>query len=211
MMTVAFVVAVAFMVMTPGPDSLAIADAALRSRAAGVATALGAVAGLVVFTAVACTGLGALLVAAPVILDVLRVVGGIYLILVGFSALRSAVRAPDGVEGVVTGSCVPQRVSDRARRFGRGFLVDVTNPKTLVVFVAIVPAFAGPDADFGTLVGHCLFLVVFAAAWFLLVALFGAGMGSLGPRTARWAAIATGGVMCGFGLAVLVFDPFVRN
>lgn len=87
----------------------------------------------------------------------------------------------------------------------------MTNPKTLVVFVTVVPAFAGPDADYPTLVGHCLFLVVFAAAWFLTVALLAARIGTLGPRSERWTAIVTGGVMCGFGIAILVLDPFVRG
>lgn len=210
-MTVAFVVAVAFMVMTPGPDSLAIADAALRSRTDGVVTALGAVTGMLVFTAAACTGLGALLVAAPAALDALRVVGGIYLIFVGLTSLRSVVRAPADAEDIIPGSLASQRILAPARRFGRGFLVDMTNPKTLVVFVTVVPAFAGPDADYRTLVGHCLFLVVFAAAWFLTVALLAARIGTLGPRSERWTAIVTGVVMCGFGIAILVLDPFVRG
>ena len=210
-MTVAFVIAVAFMVMTPGPDSLAIADAALRSRTDGVVTALGAVTGMLVFTAAACTGLGALLVAAPAALDALRIVGGIYLIFVGLTSLRSVVRGPADAEDISPGSLASQRILAPARRFGRGFLVDMTNPKTLVVFVTVVPAFAGPDADYRTLVGHCLFLVVFAAAWFLTVALLAARIGTLGPRSERWTAIATGGVMCGFGIAILILDPFVRG
>jgi threonine/homoserine/homoserine lactone efflux protein len=210
-MTVAFVLAVAFMVMTPGPDSLTIADAAVRSRTDGVMTALGAVTGMLVFTVAACTGLGALLVAAPAALGALRIVGGIYLIFVGLTSLRSAVRAPADVEEIALGSPASQRILAPARRFGRGFLVDMTNPKTLVVFVTVVPAFAGPNADYRTLVGHCLFLVVFAAAWFLAVALFAARIGTLGPRSERWTAIATGGVMCGFGIGILVLDPFVRG
>jgi len=210
-MTAAFAIAVAFMVMTPGPDSLAIADAALRSTAGGVATALGAVTGMLVFTVAACTGLGALLVAAPAALDALRIVGGLYLVFVGLTSLRSAVRALADAEEIAPGSLVSQRILAPARQFGRGFLVDMTNPKTLVVFVTVVPAFAGPDADYRTLVGHCLFLVVFAAAWFLAVALFATRIGTLGPRSARWTAIATGGVMCGFGIAILAFDPFIRG
>jgi len=210
-MTVAFVVAVALMVMTPGPDSLAIADAALRSRTAGIATALGATAGMIVFTVAACTGLGALLVAAPVALDALRIAGGLFLLLVGLGSLRSVVHVPDDTVHDGGKDTAEHGFSTPARRFVRGFLIDVTNPKTLVVFVAVVPAFAGPDADYRTLIGHCLFLVVFAAAWFQAVALGAAGIGDLGPRTARWSALATGGVMCGFGTAILVFDPFVRG
>lgn len=210
-MTAAFVIAVAFMVMTPGPDSLAIADAAVRSRTDGVMIALGAVTGMLVFTVAACTGLGALLVAAPAALDALRIVGGLYLVFVGLTSLRSAVRAPADTEETAPGSPASQRILAPARRFGRGLLVDMTNPKTLVVFVTVVPAFAGPDADYPTLVGHCLFLVVFAAAWFLTVALLAARIGTLGPRSERWTAIVTGGVMCGFGTAILVLDPFVRG
>jgi threonine/homoserine/homoserine lactone efflux protein len=209
MMTAAFIVAVALMVMTPGPDSLAIADAALRSRADGVATALGAIAGMLVFTAAACTGLGTLLIAAPGVLDALRIAGGVYLVFVGSTSLRSAARRPSGAQPSILEGAVSHGVLAPARRFRRGFLIDVTNPKTLVVFVTVIPAFAGPGADYRTLVGHCLFLVVFAAAWFLSVALFAAGIGTLGPRSTRWTTIATGGVMCSFGIAILVFDPFI--
>ncbi|MGW0021494.1 LysE family translocator [Rhodococcus sp. NPDC003382] len=211
-MAAAFVAAVAFMVMTPGPDSLAVAAAALRSRADAVATALGALTGMLVFTVAACAGLAALLVAAPAALAALRIIGGIYLIFIGLTSLRSAVRVPDSGEDEIWDSAESRRgVLAPTRRFRRGFLIDTTNPKTLVVFVTVIPAFAGPDADYRTLVGHCLFLVAFAAAWLLTVALFAAEIGRLGPRLARWIAIIMSGVMCGFGLAILVFDPFVRG
>lgn len=150
-MTAAFVAAVAFMVMTPGPDSLAVADAALRSRADAVATALGALTGMLVFTVAACAGLAALLVAAPAALAALRIIGGIYLIFIGLTSLRSAVRVPDSGEDEIWDSAESRRgVLAPTRRFRRGFLIDTTNPKTLVVFVTVIPAFAGPDADYGT-------------------------------------------------------------
>jgi threonine/homoserine/homoserine lactone efflux protein len=102
---VAFLVAVALLSLAPGPDMLFIvANAVTGGRRAGVVAALGMSTGLAVHTVAAALGLGALIQAAPMVLDGVRVAGAVFLVYLAVSTWRSSMtvgrvevpEAPDG-------------------------------------------------------------------------------------------------------------------
>jgi threonine/homoserine/homoserine lactone efflux protein len=126
--------------LTPGPDMLYIATRSISDgRAAGVVSALGISVGLLFHVAALALGLAALLAAVPIAYDIIRIVGAVYLLILGLGLLLR-----------------PQRGSDvaslpRARLrviFAQGVVTNVLNPKVALFFLAFLPQFvdltAGP-------------------------------------------------------------------
>ncbi len=73
---VAFTGVAAGIVALPGADFTVVVRNALASRRAGVACAVGVVAGLLVHTALAVAGVAAVLTAVPALFGALQIVGG---------------------------------------------------------------------------------------------------------------------------------------
>lgn len=119
----------------PGP-SVAFATAqALRHgpRAAYVAVA-GDALGTMVHVTVAVVGLTVLVALSELILPFLQILGGIFILWMAWAAVRNIGKPTDYVP----------TPSDKAT-FWAGFFACVTNPKAIVFFVALFPAFISPD------------------------------------------------------------------
>jgi threonine/homoserine/homoserine lactone efflux protein len=198
---VAFTGVAAGMVAMPGADFAVVVRNALASRRAGVICAVGVAGGLVVHTALAVAGVAAVLAAVPTLFRALQVVGGAYVLYLGYRALRSAARptrsfaAPDG--GRETGA----RGSLR-----QGFLTNALNPKAPITFLSVLPQFvpAGSPAMPRTLLLASI-VVALALVWFPAVALLVDRLGRWlrEPRTARAIEGGTGVALGGLGLVLL--------
>lgn len=127
----AFLTTTLMFVAVPGP-SVAFATAqALRSgpRAAYIAVA-GDALGTLVHVAVAVGGLTVLIALSEQILPILQIIGGCFILFMAWQSFRHMSQSND---------VVPIR-SD-AGTFWAGFFACVTNPKAIVFFVALFPAF----------------------------------------------------------------------
>ena len=71
------------LVLTPGPDFAIVVPNALRSRRAGVATALGTATGLAIHALIAALGLSAIVLASDAAFSVVKYVGVAFLVLLG--------------------------------------------------------------------------------------------------------------------------------
>lgn len=190
--------ALVLMQLSPGPNLVAIATAALGSgRAAALGVAAGIATGAMVWVATVALGLGALLETHPSLVTAMKLGGGSYLLFLGLRGLRSAWRGgadPIGARGA----------SSRASwwaHWRRGLLVVLTNPKValgwaatasflfgsglsgaqVLLFAPVAAASAG--AVYG---GYALALSTGAAAraharfWRVSDAAFGLAFGALG-------------------------------
>ena len=98
------------------------------------ATIAGLQLGLVVILLVAGAGVGSLLVASELAFSIVKVLGALYLIYIGWSQWRSSNGiAADGEAGVADAIGLSTR-----RRFLTGLLTNVTNPKGILFMVAAV-------------------------------------------------------------------------
>ncbi len=132
---IAFVVACVVISVVPGPDMMfIIANGIARGRAAGVVSAVGMSTGIAVHTILAALGLGALLAAAPVALEAVRIAGAVFLVYLAVSTLRSAKDLA---------STAPARFGGRSlrRTFGMAVLTNLANPKVILFYVAFFPQF----------------------------------------------------------------------
>jgi threonine/homoserine/homoserine lactone efflux protein len=122
--------------LTPGPAVIYVISTALgRGVRAGLAAALGIVAGNTLYFFLSALGVAAIILASHAIFTVLKWIGAAYLVYVGARMLLSR-REPVALR--------PQPV---AQSFARGFAVQAANPKALAFFVALLPQFIDPTAN----------------------------------------------------------------
>ena len=137
------------LVLIPGPDFAVVAKNTLMARPRpGWWASLGVCTSNAVQGTAAAAGLGALLVRAQSVFEAIKWAGVCYLAFLGFQALRSAVRG--SYDDATTGN-VP---AGRAAAFGgwrQGFVSNITNPKVLVFYLAVLPQFLRPGTAPGWL------------------------------------------------------------
>lgn len=86
----------ALLIVAPGPDMALVARNALRGgRRSGIATGVGVVSGLAVWTVAASVGLAALLRASEPAFVTLKIIGSVYLVCLGVRSLLDALRRTD--------------------------------------------------------------------------------------------------------------------
>jgi threonine/homoserine/homoserine lactone efflux protein len=157
--------------LTPGPDDLLVLRSTVRDGPrAGAATAVGAVAGSLVWGAAAACGLAGLVAGSPAAYGVIRFSGAAYLIGLGLApllTLRGGSRASGLADAPSPGSW-PRR---RGRAFRTGLVSDLLNPKIGVFYLAVVPLFVPPGAP---VLPYALLLcavdVAVALSWLLVLA-----------------------------------------
>jgi threonine/homoserine/homoserine lactone efflux protein len=122
--------------LIPGPAVLLTVSYALRRGArSGLAAAGGIVAGNTVYFVLSGLGVAALLHASLEVFTVLRWAGALYLAFLGVRALLAR-RSPVLEEA-------PARAG---RAFVAGLVTQISNPKAIAFFVAVVPQFVDPRA-----------------------------------------------------------------
>lgn len=128
----AFVLATLVISLSPGPSNLYILACTLGSgKAGGRAAALGMAVGSSSYAIATAFGLAAVMLYIPMIFTLIKVLGALYLIYLGFTALRYA-SAPHLRK--------PVQASTR-RIVSRSLLVELSNPKTALFFIAFLPQF----------------------------------------------------------------------
>jgi homoserine/homoserine lactone efflux protein len=129
----AFLLITMVLFLVPGPIvTLVIATSANRGLRAGLVTVAGTSSGNAVLLALIALGLGWILAHALTWFDMLRFVGAAYLIWLGIQVWCGVGR------GV-------QAAPSRRVYFWRGFLVALSNPKTIAFFTAFLPQFVDPS------------------------------------------------------------------
>lgn len=186
--------------LLPGPDTLVVVRNLLRGgRRRALSTVVGVLSGLVVWVLAASLGLSAVLRASHTGYDVLRYVGGAYLVWIGVQSLRS--RRVD----VTDASAVPRRSYGPLLGSGyvAGLATDLLNPKVGVFFITFLPAFVprGSDVGTATLAFGAVFVVETLIYFALLIRVADRVVGWMtDPRTRQRLDRAAGVVFLGFGL-----------
>ncbi|EKO3946354.1 LysE family translocator [Vibrio fluvialis] len=128
-----YLTAVVALLLLPGPDMLLIASSSLSyGRKVGVFASLGNATSGIILTMLAALGVSALIAMSPVALQILHLLGGAYLLKMGFDCMRAnAAQAPE-LEGSQTMA---------STFYQRALVSNLLNPKALVFFVMFLPQF----------------------------------------------------------------------
>lgn len=184
--------------MSPGPSFVMVARTAVASsRGDGLAAALGMGAGGVLFASVALLGLHMVLGAVPWLYLGLKVLGGAYLIFLGYLIWRDARKPLRFAEREIDA-----RTSSFLRSFCLGLVTQVSNPKTAVVYASIFVALLPRELPLSVTLILALLIFVIEAGWYCIVAL---ALSTASPRAAylrskAWIDRAAGGVMVLLGI-----------
>ena len=173
----AFITTTLLFVATPGPSvAFATAQALKHGRRGAVASVIGDALGTVVHITIAASSLTALIALSDIILPPLQIAGGLFVLYMGYRSFR----APPADAAAV----VPDTVTFWAT-FWAGFFACVANPKAIVFFVALFPAFMSPDHNIliQSIAYGAIFLILDAAS-ILAYALL--TMHMVGRGTTRW-------------------------
>ncbi|HEX6626050.1 MAG TPA: LysE family translocator [Pyrinomonadaceae bacterium] len=128
--------------LTPGPAVLVVVSQGMRHGfAASARGAAGILAGNAVYFALSALGLGALLLASATLFAVLKWAGVAYLVFVGLRMLL----AKGDAGGEAGGAAQPPAPKRSLRLFSQGLLTQLSNPKALVFFTALLPQFVSPE------------------------------------------------------------------
>ena len=180
----------ALLALTPGPDNIfVLLQSAQRGWRAGMCVVLGLCLGLVGHTAAVALGLAAVFAASSLAFTVLKFCGAAYLAWLAWGALRAPAGAGDAPDqgAAPAGDDGPVARGGALRMVGRGVVMNLTNPKVLVFFLAFLPQFADPAR--GAMAQQVMVLgLVFMLATFLVfgaVACFSGAFGALLQRSAR--------------------------
>jgi threonine/homoserine/homoserine lactone efflux protein len=190
----AYLAACLAVVIVPGPTAtLNVANSLNHGIRAGLANVAGTQAGLAVFIGILMVGLAAVIEAMGALFDWLRLAGAAYLIWLGWKLLRA--------KAAEAGSMMPLP-KPRGGFFLQGFLVTLSNPKTLLFFGAFIPQFIRADAAaapqillLGLTAMACA--LVFDSAYAVLTARAGRFVSA---RRLRLASRCSGAVLMGGGL-----------
>ena len=140
----AFVIASALFIQVPGPSLLFTIGRALTvGRRDALLSVVGNALGVTTQVMLVAVGLGAVVAASTEAYVVLKVCGAAYVIWLGVQAIRHRADARAALDAVDT-TAVVRTSSLRSLRIG--FTVGLTNPKTIIFFVAFLPQFVNRPA-----------------------------------------------------------------
>jgi threonine/homoserine/homoserine lactone efflux protein len=201
---VPFLITVYVLIVIPGPSVVfTVSRGVALGRRAALATVLGNTSGLMLQLLVVVIGLGSVLADSQSVFLVLKLIGGAYLIFLGLRSIRSRRE----LARMLTPAEIPARSLRTIIR--EGFIVGATNPKGLVIFTAVLPAFVdraqGHAAlQLATLGAICgLVAALSDSTWAIASGTARAWLGR-SPRRLEWLTVGGGVTMIvlGAGLAI---------
>ena len=163
-MLVLTIVPIHFAVMiSPGPNFVLLSSTALSiGRRAGIRAALGIAVGSLIWMTAAAVGVTAILEALPILGIILKILGGLYLIHLGFHLWRS--------KGVVNAAPTMTLGPGMDHGFRQGLIVNLTSSKSAAYFGSIFAAFLTHDVALLVLFSLILCLFCMSVIWHVALA-----------------------------------------
>ncbi|MBB5779034.1 LysE family translocator [Nonomuraea jabiensis] len=196
-----FIVTTLLLAMLPGASQALMIRQALEGGQRTLrGTLAGNASGFLLWSTAAAAGLSAVLLASPTAYAVLRIAGGIVLMILGVNTLRTA---------LTTVSTRPTHEGGRRTGFAGGYLIGLStnlgNPKAGVFAVSVLPQFVTEEGPvfLSTVALGALWALVSASWYMLLTWAVGRGRALVSqPAVMRGLRVTTGVVLLGLGAAV---------
>ena len=137
----AFALASLLLALAPGPDNLfVLTESALSGPLAGFAVTLGLCTGLLLHTSAVALGVAAIFQVSALAFTLLKLVGAGYLLYLAWQAWRAPAAS------LPTAAATPPALG---RLYRRGIVMNVTNPKVSIFFLAFLPQFRSEERRVG--------------------------------------------------------------
>lgn len=136
----AFLVAMFFMAISPGPAIMFFVRTGLGGRASRVfAGVIGVNSATLLWFTASAFGLQVLMNAFPLAFKIIAVLGGAYIGWLGFKTIRAALNLNNEV--IDSDALKPEPERSDVATLREGFMVQLLNPKVLLFFSAVLPPF----------------------------------------------------------------------
>ena len=198
---ISFTILAGLLTMLPGLDTAQVLrSVTIGGKSSAYATVAGILTGVWLWGAAAALGISALLVASHIAYTAVKWAGAAYLIYLGIKMLWESRK--------ITHETVQAKIADKTsnrKAFNRALLINLTNPKTGVFYIAILPQFL-PE-EFPALVGGLLLATIHNALtliWFTMM-IYGASFAKetlQNPKVQKIIERASGIALIGFGIRV---------
>ncbi len=132
-----FITASALLALAPGPDNIFVfTQSIVNGRSAGMKIILGLCSGLVAHTTIVALGVAAIFQTSVLAFNILKYMGAAYLLYLAWKSFRAS-----------SGNI---KITERSpltswQLYRRGIIMNVTNPKVSIFFMAFLPQFAKPE------------------------------------------------------------------
>ena len=131
-----FTSASVLLALAPGPDNIfVLTQSAMKGKLVGIVVTLGLCTGLIVHTSAVALGVAAVFQASALAFNLLKYAGAAYLLYLAWGAFRAGASTLEGREA---------RETSLWRYYLRGIIMNVTNPKVSIFFLAFLPQFTNP-------------------------------------------------------------------
>lgn len=200
----AFLVTIYVLILIPGPSVLfTVSRGVALGRRAALTTVLGNTSGLALQLVLVVVGLGSVLARSDAVFTVVKLCGGAYLVLLGLRSIRE--------RHSLAAALAPQAAVPRPSRtiLREGFVVGATNPKGLIIFTAVLPAFVdrgagSPTLQLATLGAICVIVALLSdSSWAIASGSARAWLGR-SPRRLESMSVVGGLTMMALGVALAV-------
>ncbi|WP_211465569.1 LysE family translocator [Collimonas silvisoli] len=151
--------------ISPGPDfAMVTRNSYLYGRNSGLLAALGIALGVQVHVFYTMFGIGLIIAHSPPLFAAIKIVGAIYLIIIGWKTFANRSMLEIDLHGAKPVSAL--------KMFSNGFLTNALNPKTTLFVVSTYTQVVRPATPLATQFGYGLFMSVTHFVWFATVAIF---------------------------------------
>jgi len=133
----------ALLCVAPGPDNIfVLTQSAVHGPKAGLLVTLGLCTGLMVHTTAVALGVATIFATSEMAFSMLKIVGASYLLYLAWQAFKTKPAEPQQHDA---------EHRNHFRLYRRGVIMNITNPKIAIFFLAILPQFttAGPTPLIG--------------------------------------------------------------
>ena len=168
---------ISILIFSPGPSTLlCVSDGLKFGKKKAISTVLGgAIAALVLMT-ISASGLGAILVASETLFLIIKLVGALYLIYLGWTTWKnSSIKIESNT--ITENKLVSYSFNSL---FRKGFMVGISNPKDLLFFIALFPSFMNTDLP------QMEQYIVLACTWFIIDCVSMFMYAALGSNISPW-------------------------
>jgi threonine/homoserine/homoserine lactone efflux protein len=175
----AFFLASTLLAIAPGPDNVfVLTQSALHGKLSGLVVTFGLCTGLLVHTGAVAFGVAVIFQASAIAFTLLKVIGASYLLYLAWQIFRSS---PEQIH--MHGG----QQKSLGTLYRRGIIMNVTNPKVSIFFLAFLPQFADPERGSISLQMVALggIFIVATILVFGAVALIGGALGDWLNRSLR--------------------------
>ncbi|MBD3586998.1 LysE family translocator [Salinimonas sp. HHU 13199] len=204
-----FIIATLTLTLSPGPSNLYIVASTLsRGWQAGVSAALGMAIGSCIYVMLSAAGMSALVLSFPKTFLLIKVCGALYLIGLGWVTIRQANKGK--TDAITTGY---NDENTRENLLLQSLVVELTNPKTVLFFIAFLPQFTqagASDIQLQFLVlGGLYTLLAFGSDLFVVTVAKGfSTLLKTNNQLKFWQDLLAGFVLAGLGIFIVINELY---